>query len=398
MTVASDLPLPVLGARLREARRARGMSQADAAAGIGVSRPTLIAVEQGKRVPAAAELVDFARLYGRDVHELVRDTPPVEALTARFRAVEKDSGDTKAAVDELQRLADDVHELELSEGLTTQRRWPDEYDVVGLSSAAAATLAADEERKRLGLGDGPLLNLRQMLESDVGLRVFALPMPSAVAGLFAVVEPVGGCIGINSRHPFERQRWTLAHEYGHFLLHRYSAEVTSVVPGRSRDEQTAEAFAAAFLMPKDGLIRRFQQARRQRGGTVTAVDVLQLGAAYEVSAQAMALRLEDLEMLAGGWWESLVQRGLKVQEARDSLGIATQSRDEDTVPKRAQYLAVEAFLEGRLSEGRLARLLRVDRVAARDVVQRLAGSQDVAHEGETQRWLWEPESETQASD
>ena len=153
-----------------------------------------------------------------------------------------------------------------------------------------------------------------------------------------------------------------------------------------------------FLMPKDGLIRRFQQARRQRGGTVTAVDVLQLGAAYEVSAQAIALRLEGLEMLAGGWWDSLVQRGLKVQEARQTLGIAMQSRDENTVPKRAQYLAVEAFLEGRLSEGRLARLLRLDRVAARDVVQRLAGSQDVANEGQTQRWLWEPEPETRASD
>ena len=398
MTIVNDLPLPVLGARLREARRARGMSQVDAAAGIGVSRPTLIAVEQGKRVPSASELVELARLYGRDVHELVRDTPPVEALSARFRAIERGSLDTKAAVDELQRLADDVHELELSEGLISQRRWPEEYDVAGLSPDAAAALAADEERKRLGLGDGPVSNLRQVLETDVGLRVFSLAMPSQVAGLFAVVEPVGGCIGINARHPFERQRWTLAHEYGHFLLHRYSAEVTSVMPGKSRDEQTAEAFAAAFLMPKDGLTRRFQQARRQRGGQVTAVDVLQLGASYEVSAQAVALRLEDLGLLAGGWWDSLVERGLKVQEARDTLGIAMQSRDEDTVPKRTQYLAVEAFLEGRLSEGRLARVLRLDRVSARDVVRRLAGSEDVAHEGRTQRWLWEPESGARAGD
>ncbi len=398
MTIVNDVPMPVLGARLREARRARGMSQADAAAGIGVSRPTLIAVEQGKRTPTPGELVELARLYGRDVHELVRDTPPVEAMTARFRAAEQMGLDTQTAVDELQRLADDVHELEVSEGLTAHRRWPDEYDVTGLSPDTAATLAAEEERKRLGLGDGPVWNLRQMLETDVGLRVFSYPMPSPVAGLFAVVEPVGGCIGINARHPFERQRWTLAHEYGHFLLHRYSAEVTSLKPGRSRDEQTAEAFAAAFLMPKDGLTRRFQQARRQRGGTVTAVDVLQLGAAYQVSAQAIAFRLEDLGLLAGGWWDSLMQRGLKVHEARDSLGIATQSRDEDTMPKRTQYLAVEAYLEGRLSEGRLARLLRLDRVAARDVVQRLVGSEDVANEGETQRWLWEPRPGTEPSD
>jgi hypothetical protein len=110
-----------------------------------------------------------------------------------------------------------------------------------------------------------------------------------------------------------------------------------------------------------------------------------------VSAQAMALRLEDLGLLAGGWWESLVQRGLRVQDARHSIGIPTQPRDQEAVPKRTQYLAVEAYLEGQLSEGRLARLLRIDRVTVRQVVQRLAGSQDVASEGQTTQWLWEPE-------
>jgi Zn-dependent peptidase ImmA (M78 family)/DNA-binding XRE family transcriptional regulator len=374
------------------------MSQVDAAAGIGVSRPTLIAVEQGRREPTASELVEFARLYGRDVHELVRDSPPVEALSARFRAAAQAPVDTKAAVDELQRLADDVLELELSEGMSAQRRWPEEYDVTGLTPDDAGALAADEERKRLGLGDGPISNLRQVLETEVGLKVFSLAMPSTVAGLFAVVEPAGGCVGVNARHPFERQRWTLAHEYGHFVLHRYAAEVTSVVPSKAREEQTAEAFAAAFLMPKDGLTRRFQNARRQRAGTVTAVDILQLGAAYEVSAQAIALRLEDLGLLAGGWWDSLVQRGLRVQDARDSIGIPTKPRDEEAVPRRTQYLAAEAFLEGRLSEGRLARLLRTDRVAARDVVHRLAGSQDVEQEGRTRQWFWEPEPEIRARD
>jgi Zn-dependent peptidase ImmA (M78 family)/DNA-binding XRE family transcriptional regulator len=374
------------------------MSQTDAAAGIGISRPTLIAVEQGRRQPTAGELVEVGRLYGRQVHELVRDTIPVEALSARFRVTNDDPDDMRDAVDTLQRLADDMVELERIVDVENVRRWPEEYDVTGLSNDAAAEQVAESERRRLGLGDGPLANLRAVLENDLGLRVFYFPMPSSVAGLFAVAEPAGACVGINSRHPFERQRWTLAHECAHFLLNRYASEVTAIAPSKARDERTAEAFAAHFLMPKEGLTRRFQVARRNRAGQFSAIDLLQLSALYEVSAQAMALRLEDLDLLAGGWWQSLVTRGLKVLDARASLGIATKVRDEQSIPQRAQYLAAEAFLDGRLSEGRLARVLRLDRVAARQLVQRLTRSHDIESTGHTESWLWEPESGGHASE
>ena len=33
------------------------------------------------------------------------------------------------------------------------------------------------------------------------------------------------CIAVNLKHPRERQHWTLAHEYGHFLTERYRANV-----------------------------------------------------------------------------------------------------------------------------------------------------------------------------
>src|SRR5258707_164684 len=64
------------------------------------------------------------------------------------------------------------------------------------------------------------------LEADVGLRIFVFEMASDVAGVFAYNDTLGGCIGINSCHPFPRQRWTLAHEYAHFLSARYIIEIT----------------------------------------------------------------------------------------------------------------------------------------------------------------------------
>jgi len=379
-----------LGSRLREARRARGISQVEAAEGLGISRPTLIAVEQGRRQPTSGELVDMARIYGRQVHELVRESPPVEALSARFRLEPGTEDETKAAVDTLQRVADDVVELESLLGASAPRAWPPPYDVSGLPLDVAASQVAESERRRLGLGNGPLSRLRDILEEDFGVRVFAVDLPSRIAGLFAVAEPVGACIAINARHPHERQRWTLAHELGHFLLHRESPEVTMIDPTRGRDERLAEAFAASFLMPDDGLTRRFQTARQARGGHFTAVDLLQLAAHYEVSAQAMAFRLEGLRLVAGGWWDSLTARGFRVQDAREQIGIEQSRRDIELLPLRSQYLAVGAYLDGELSEGLLARALHADRVTARETVRRLAGSSDVAAEGSLQSWAWLP--------
>ncbi|MBO6308224.1 MAG: helix-turn-helix transcriptional regulator [Oribacterium sp.] len=52
-----------IGNRLREARNNIGMHQEDAANNMKMSRPTLSAIESGKRTVAAEEIKEFADLY-----------------------------------------------------------------------------------------------------------------------------------------------------------------------------------------------------------------------------------------------------------------------------------------------------------------------------------------------
>lgn len=383
-----------LAGRLREARRARGLSQEDASRALGVSRPTLIAVEQGRRAPKPAEVVTLARLYGRDVSELVRPTPAVTGLVAQFRLGEGNTASNTAssAVDDLQRLADSVVALEQSVGASAPRHYPSAYEIAGLPPEAAAEQVADAERRRLGLGDGPLTQLREVLENDVGLLVFAVPLDSKVAGLYGYAEPAGGCIAVNARHPHERQRWSLAHEYAHFLTSRHSAEVTAL-PGKSRmsaDERLADAFAGHFLMPAIGLTRRYSAQRQSRGGRFSAGDLLQLASLYEVSAEAMALRLQSLRLLTPGWWKSLRDRGFRVEQARELVGLASRPADVELLPLRHRYLAAEAYLDGMVSEGQLARLLRLDRLAARALVARLGATAEVDATGDVVSLAYEP--------
>ena len=235
-----------LGARLRAAREARGLTQAQAAAELKVSRPLLIAMEKGSRDLQPQELVSLARLYDKPVSELLRPTPPPIAIGARFRAAlasAPETDDLPALITRLEELADNYLDLLRRADAEPPGRYPPVRTIDHIDPFQEPTSLATEERNRLGIGDGPVARLRELLEVEVGLRVFIEPLPSRVAAWFVYFEPVGGRIALNANHPAERRRWTLAHEYAHFLVSRDRAEVTLVSHRRQIPE--TERFADA---------------------------------------------------------------------------------------------------------------------------------------------------------
>jgi putative transcriptional regulator len=56
--------------QLRALRESNGMTQADLAAALGVSRQTIISIEQGRYAPSLDLALRLARLFGRTVEEL----------------------------------------------------------------------------------------------------------------------------------------------------------------------------------------------------------------------------------------------------------------------------------------------------------------------------------------
>lgn len=377
----------VLLDRLRAARKAAGLTQEEVANQVGMARTTVVAIEKGERPIAPAELVAFAKVLKRPVSDLVRPTPMAADFAAQFRLrpeSKPSDRDLADAVQLLQDLADDYVTLEQLAGASSAKRYPAEADVSMAAPRQAGETLAASERNRLGLGDAPVHDLRQVLESDVGLRVFVLDLPASVAGLFVYTVDYGGCVAINRNHPAERQRWSLAHEYAHFLALRSRTEVT-VLGGQTRvpaEERFADAFAEAFLMPATGLSRRFQEFRRGASGAVTPADLLHLADRFQVSFQALVLRLETLGLVSSGTWNSLHSQGFRVNEARDLLRLMPLQPDTEMLPNRYRYLAAEAYRAGELSEGQLARLLHVDRVEARRIVQHLEQRVDVDSSGE----------------
>lgn len=375
--ILDKLDMRKLGRELQQARTKRGLKQAEAAQVLDVARTTITAIEKGERRIKADELIKLARAYGRQVNDFIRQRPQIEPFQVQFRGpslrTEEEDSEISKSVDELEELSRDYLELEQITNSPLLKKYPNEYAIDGIRVDITAEDVANQERKRLGLGDGPIPFLRNILEQDVGLRIFYLPIkPSKYSAMYLYDHEIGGCIGVNLLHPEERRRLSLAHDYGHFLAHRYKPTIFVIdnYQRKPQSEQFADYFAIYFLMPSSGLTMRFNDIRRTKEKIVVA-DLCMLAHFYGVSVEALTLRLEELKLIPTGVWERLQQGDFKVREAQAQLGLGKIPSQDSRLPIRYQNLAVLAFEQGLITEGQFSHYLRTDRLSARNIAENL---------------------------
>lgn len=130
------------------------------------------------------------------------------------------------------------------------------------------------------------------------IRVSKAPHPS-FSGML-IRKNGRALIGVNSNEAPVRQRFTIAHELGHFFLHQqkdafvdYRDNKRDVM--RTPRERQANMFAAALLMPSDLLRKDFRQLAELG---LTEDDLRTFARRYMVSEDAMRFRLMNLNILA----------------------------------------------------------------------------------------------------
>lgn len=116
-------------------------------------------------------------------------------------------------------------------------------------------------------------------------------LPSTESGYFKKVG-VSCKIGINIKHNKKRQRFTFAHELGHFFLHKdkdndleLRDEVFYRIENSSSIEFAANEFAARLLMPEDRVKKKIDEGIN---------DLKDLADFFEVSQEAMRYRVISL--------------------------------------------------------------------------------------------------------
>ena len=194
-----------IGERLRKARDAAGITQADAAAGTGMARTTLVAIEQGQRRVRMDEIQLLARLYKTSANALLRDEAVHVDLAPRFRkAIHAEDDGINEAVTLLSDLARAEVELENILGIKRSFNYPPERPILPGDVRQQAEQDALELRQKLGLGLAPVRDMITLLEMDLGVRVYVRPLNAAISGLFAYDDVLGACILLNASHPLAR--------------------------------------------------------------------------------------------------------------------------------------------------------------------------------------------------
>lgn len=143
------------------------------------------------------------------------------------------------------------------------------------------------------------------LAKQLGVAVQFKPAEEELSGfLLRDIDGHKALIGVNSEHHLNRQRFTIAHELGHLLLHegepihvdrglKINLRNEAASQGTFLEEKEANLFAAELLMPSHFVCNDLQG----KAFLDLEQDILTLADNYQVSVQAMIYRLAYLKYL-----------------------------------------------------------------------------------------------------
>ncbi len=266
---------------------------------VGSSATRISQFQSGKETPTGEMVSAIARAlrFPEDFFYLP-DLEPVEPDAVSFRSLSRlRARDRDAAL-----AAASVARM-LSRWMEKEYELP--VPVIPEHTGASPEQAAEAVRRAWGLGQGPILNMVQLLEAH-GVRVFSLVEECTEMDAFCMWDGAVPFVFLNTIKSGERSRFDAAHELGHLVLHR--REQLS----RNKDaEREANDFASAFLMPANATVAAVS-------GPVTLSTALAIKKQWGVSIAAAAVRLHRLGLLSD-WnyrliFQQLGARGWRTQE------------------------------------------------------------------------------------
>lgn len=289
---------------VKVARQARGMSQTRLAEISGLSQGAISKFESGLLEPSAdalgklSEALGFPqefffasdRIFGLPLSVQYRKKANVGQ-----RATEQLEAEINLRIMHLRRL---LKSVDFEPDLPFPNL--DLDDFVGGPEGLAQLV-----RRLWQVPSGPIRNLTGYVER-AGCVVFACDFQSiGVDGLTIQPQGLPTCIFLNSGMPGDRQRFTLAHEVGHAIMHRLPSATM---------ESEADRFAAALLMPASDV-------RPQLAGGLSLARLAALKPVWRVSMAALLVRARTLNVLsesqASYLWRQFSKHGYRTREPEE---------------------------------------------------------------------------------
>lgn len=261
----------------RIARSYRGITQLELSEKSNIQQGILSFFEQALRVPDEKQIADIARVLDFPVSFFTQDGTdfPTGIIFHRKRSSLKVK--TKLQLEAEVKLR--IHCLKLL--LTELDITSNVPDFKNDFYSENPRQIAQSLRHYWKVPNGPITNLVKLLE-DNGIIVIRFDFGSDLLDGF-FVDDNQPCIALNSRTFADRQRFTLAHELGHLLMHSIPAD---------KNEDEANCFASEFLMPKEDIDEYFRRRH---------IDLCLLAALkpiWHASMGSLLQRARDLKYIA----------------------------------------------------------------------------------------------------
>ncbi|MDQ7280510.1 XRE family transcriptional regulator [Stenotrophomonas sp. Sm6012] len=296
------MTIPLANAALiKVARQARGMSQVQLAKAAGVTQAAISKCEAGLMQPGAELIESLARALTFPA-SLFYETDPVFGVPVSInyrknasvgaKATDKLEAEINLRLLHLRRL---LSSMDYQPELTLPRFDIDDYN-------GDAARVAQLVRRHWGVPSGPLHDLTALVERA---GCIVLPCEFESIGVFGLtLQPPGlpTCIFLNQAMPGDRQRFTLAHELAHAIMHRMPS------PDMERE---ADVFASELLMPAQDI----------RGDLMHGITLPRLAALkpiWKVSMGALLMRAKALgcitDMQSTYLWRQMSKLGYRMKE------------------------------------------------------------------------------------
>ena len=305
-----------------------------------VTKQALSKYERGASAPTPRVLVALAKALRVKAIDLAVQ-PAADVRVIAFRKRSSFPKGTQHAL-ESQVVLQLERRVELQE-LFGQRCAGDvPLQAYAVSSLDDVELAAEALRAKWDLGGDPLGQMVDALEEHC-FHVVGVDASERFHGMSAVAE-VGGepvAVAVVTRNGVcrERQRLSLGHELGHLVL---------APTGGLDEEKAAYRFGAAFLAPRETLLREVGRRRTD----ITSEELFILKQRFGMSAAALLYRLRDLCVISERY----------SQEWRRYIGSMGWKKEEphETPPEKPQWLTqstLRAFSEGLITQADAEALL-----------------------------------------
>ncbi|MHB8901945.1 MAG: ImmA/IrrE family metallo-endopeptidase [Thermoguttaceae bacterium] len=347
-----------------------------------------------ERSVSTLELSKLARLYGRSVTEFVSESAETdEDILVVLHRIDEAFAEEPAVRKEISRqvaICREGTDLKGLLGIPREDGRPEYHLSVPRTTMEAVeqgNAVASEERRRLAMGTSALPDLAKLIAAQ-GVWAAKASLPEQMSGMYLRHQSFGVAILINESHPLSRRRFSFAHEYGHALMDRRTPATVSTDKNR-RDflEVRANAFAAAFLLPAEGVAAFLRNRRKAVAGReeqivydphtegekdrieaksrnaagnskVTYQDVASLSFLYGTSYQAACYRLKSLGFISKPELGDLLEKETYARDAFQLLDLHDNApedkrEDEDILRLQVLSLAAEAFRREKILEGRL---------------------------------------------